>query len=564
MWTETNARRPARRVRSAWNRTGPAAVKRSRMSCTRASSSAGSARSISPPVERRTSETPVTMMLVATASAISLQCQRPVLSPGSDEQSRHAQIEPRGQQRHRDADADIAQRLRVQQAVDRRHADRHRGDQDQPALDPGREIIGLLVPVRVLLVRGRAAHCTMSSANTAATRLTTASAASESRPTEPVSAHAAVLSAIVARAAAIRQRQQPHQPPLRRRIVGRAGHADLWWQSVVRPCVTTVGLDGRCGMRYRRLGSTELNVSVVGLGTWQFSGEWGKPFTQPEVDALVGRARELGVNLIDTAECYGDHLAESLIGHAIAPDRERWIVATKFGHRFHADRMQQPGWDPVALRSDHWSPDDVVRQLEDSLRALGTEYVDIYQSHGGTDEQFAKPGLWEVLGEQVKAGKIRHLGISLNPDDGARAERARDAGAEVIQVAYNRLNRVAEERVLPAAAELGLGVLAREPLANGYLSGKYRPGRRITDPGDWRSSRDPQEAEAELKAVAQIEATEVPPGVPLARWALAWCLQHPAVSAVIPGSKNVEQLDGNVAAADLDLVPDEHPLAVPG
>lgn len=317
-------------------------------------------------------------------------------------------------------------------------------------------------------------------------------------------------------------------------------------------------------MRYRRLGSTGLEVSVIGLGTWQFSGEWGKRFTRAEVDALIGGARELGVNLIDTAECYGDHLAESLVGGAIAADREQWVVATKFGHRFHAERMRAEGWDPVALRSDHWSPDEVVRQLEDSLRALGTDYVDIYQSHGGSDEQFETPGLWEGLAEQVRAGKIRHLGISLDPDDGARCRRAPAVGAGVIQVTYNRLNRAAEKHVMPVAGELRLGVLAREPLANGYLSGKYRPGRPITQAGDWRSLEDRGEVEARLATVAEIQAREAPADVPLARWALAWCLQHPLVSAVIPGSKTIEQLEGNVAAAELDLVSDSHPLAATG
>jgi myo-inositol catabolism protein IolS len=315
-------------------------------------------------------------------------------------------------------------------------------------------------------------------------------------------------------------------------------------------------------MRYRRLGSAGLEVSVIGLGTWQFSGEWGKQFSQPEVDELIGRAGELGVNLIDTAECYGDHLAEARVGHAIAAGRERWVVATKFGHRFHADRMQEPGWDPVALRSDHWAPEDVVAQLEASLRALGTDYVDIYQSHGGSDEDFETPGLWEALREQVRAGKIRHLGISLDPHAGARARRAPDVGAQIVQVPYSRLQREAEEHVLAACAELGLGVLAREPLANGYLSGKYPPGTRITSPNDWRSHHDPREVEAKLEAVAQIQASEVPPGVPLAQWALTWSLRHPAVGAVIPGSKSIEQLESNVAAADLDLVCDAPPLAV--
>jgi aryl-alcohol dehydrogenase-like predicted oxidoreductase len=148
-------------------------------------------------------------------------------------------------------------------------------------------------------------------------------------------------------------------------------------------------------MRYRRLGATGLEVSVIGLGTWQLGGEWGKDFAQAEVDRLVGRAAELGVNLIDTAECYGDHRAEALIGRAIAADRERWLVATKFGHQFHADRMRQPGWDPGTVRSDQWSPTEVVAQLDASLRALGTDYVDIYQAHGGSDADVATPGLWE-------------------------------------------------------------------------------------------------------------------------------------------------------------------------
>jgi myo-inositol catabolism protein IolS len=240
------------------------------------------------------------------------------------------------------------------------------------------------------------------------------------------------------------------------------------------------------------------------------------------------------------------------------------VVATKFGHRFHAERMREAEWDPGTVRSDQWSPGEVVEQLDASLRALGTDYVDILQSHGGTAEHFATPGLWEALRDRVRAGKVRHLGISLDPGDRQRVQRAPDVAAEVVQVTYNRLNRGAEDEVLPTVARHGCGVLAREPLANGYLSGKYRPGSRITSPHDWRSFNDPQEVEAKLETVAQIEATEVPAGLPLARWALAWCLQHPAVGAVIPGSKTVEQLESNVAAGELDLVSDAHPLAVAG
>ena len=220
-------------------------------------------------------------------------------------------------------------------------------------------------------------------------------------------------------------------------------------------------------------------------------------------------------------------------------------METKFGHQFHADRASRPGADPGSARTDHWTPTEVVAQLEASLRALRTDCIDIYQSHGGSDAEFATPGLWEALSRQVLAGKIRFLGVSLDPADAARAARVPTVGAGVVQVTYNRLNRSAEDSVFPAAVDqrLGvraasrLGVRAREPLANGLLSGKYRPGSWITAAGDWRSSRSAADVGARLPEVEQIAATEVPAGVPLARWALAWCLQHPAVSAVIPGSK---------------------------
>src|SRR5262245_57744054 len=124
-------------------------------------------------------------------------------------------------------------------------------------------------------------------------------------------------------------------------------------------------------MKYRILGKTNLRVSVVGIGTWQFGGEWGKDFAQDEVNRMFDKARELGINFVDTAECYGDHLSESLIGDAIECDREEWIVATKFGHKFHSYQN----------RTDRCAPEDVAPTVEESLRALNTDYIDILQYH---------------------------------------------------------------------------------------------------------------------------------------------------------------------------------------
>jgi myo-inositol catabolism protein IolS len=302
-------------------------------------------------------------------------------------------------------------------------------------------------------------------------------------------------------------------------------------------------------MKYRSIGKTGLRASVVGIGTWQFGGEWGRAFSQHEVNGLLGRSKELGINLIDTAECYGDHLSETLVGEAIKEDREDWLVATKFGHRFHNNFE----------RTDHWSPSEVVDQLDASLKALRTDYVDLYQFHSGSDEAFNQMELWEVLNDQVKAGKIRHLGISIGSNDNLhQTSQASQVGAEVIQVVYNRLDRIPEERVFASCQEQNLGALARVPLASGYLSGKYGPGSVFDNKDDVRSRHDQEDRERKLEQVQQIQRDEVPAGVNMATWALAWCLQHPAVSCVIPGCKTVKQVEANARAADLDIVREDH------
>ena len=302
-------------------------------------------------------------------------------------------------------------------------------------------------------------------------------------------------------------------------------------------------------MQYRRLGKTELIVSVIGIGTWQFGGEWAKRFEQNEVDRMFDRARQLGLNLIDTAECYGDHESERLVGAAIQRDRDKWILATKFGHHFHG----------YMDRTTVYEPHDVRRQLEASLQALRTDYIDLYQFHSGNNEMFQTPGLWEMLAGQMKAGKVRHLGISVSPNDNLfQVDRASEVGAEAIQVVYNRLDRKPEQGLLQSCQRQDLGVLARVPLASGLLSGKYKPGTHFKE-GDVRSTHDPKRTEERLREVQRIAQSGVPPGVDMAQWALAWCLNHDAVACVIPGCKNVEQVEANAAAAE--LARKDHPLS---
>jgi len=288
-----------------------------------------------------------------------------------------------------------------------------------------------------------------------------------------------------------------------------------------------------------------MKVSVVGLGTWQLGGEWGKQFTTGEVKKIFDAARENGITLVDTAECYGDHLSEKLVGGAIKADRERWIIATKFGHRYIT---------PFE-RDQLWSPADVQAQLEASLSALAVDAIDLYQFHSGPNAVFENDALWTMLDKQKRAGKVRHLGISIGSsmsqeDQARQAQRAREVGAESLQVVYNRLQRGPEESIFPICGKDNLGVLARVPLASGFLSGKYGEGARF-GPDDFRSRKSGKELDAMAAEALRIKAEEVPEGVAMAAWALSWCLRNPSVTAVIPGSKSAEQVAQNAEAVKL-------------
>jgi aryl-alcohol dehydrogenase-like predicted oxidoreductase len=303
-------------------------------------------------------------------------------------------------------------------------------------------------------------------------------------------------------------------------------------------------------MKFRRLGKTNLRVSVIGMGTWQLGGEWGKDFSQPEVDRMFDAARQVQINLIDTAECYGDHTSEALIGNAVQRDRSNWIIATKFGHKFHGHLN----------RTDERTPTDALAQVEASLKALRTDYIDILQYHSVRESEFDNDDLSATLESLVKSGKVRHLGNSISKSGNApvQTDASTRRHVEVLQVIYNRLDRTPEEYVFSSAIRQDLGVLARIPLASGLLSGKYWPGARFA-PNDVRAGNDPKSLDEKLNEVQNIRRGEVPHGVDMAQWALAWCLVHPAVTAVIPGCKDEKQVRANAAAAD--LAPTDHPQA---
>ena len=167
-----------------------------------------------------------------------------------------------------------------------------------------------------------------------------------------------------------------------------------------------------------------------------------------------------------------------------------------------------------------------------------------------------------MLAEQKRQGKIRHLGISiLGKGSELQAREARQFGAEVLQVIYNRLDRRPEELYFPHALRDNLGIAARVPLASGLLSGKYGSGAVFKE-NDVRSTVDAEHMERDLIEVERLRSTEVPQGVPMSQWALAWCLQNPAVSTVIPGCKNPAQVRANASAVN-QLAAFPAPLSLP-
>ena len=218
-----------------------------------------------------------------------------------------------------------------------------------------------------------------------------------------------------------------------------------------------------------------------------------------------------------------------------------WIIATKFGHRFHS----------FMNRTDERDAADARQQLDDSLRALGTDRIDLYQFHSVRDREFFNPELRQFLEQAKSAGKIRHIGNSLAAalDPLPQAAASREAGVESLQVVYNRLERKPEQTVFPLAEQQNLGILARVPLASGYLSGKYKPGTTFTG-HEFRATQDPAKVQQMLAEVDQIAKTELPAGMDMATWALAWCLKNHAVTAVIPGCKSVQQVEANARAAE--------------
>ncbi|WP_440107695.1 aldo/keto reductase [Streptosporangium sp. H16] len=304
-------------------------------------------------------------------------------------------------------------------------------------------------------------------------------------------------------------------------------------------------------MQYRTLGRTGVQVSTLALGAMNF-GRIGRT-TQGEATAVVDAALEAGINLIDTADVYSQGESEEMVGKAIAGRRDDIVLATKAGMPMGEERNQRGG-------SRRW----LVTGLDDSLRRLGVDHVDLYQIHRWDPDTGDEETL-SALTDLQRAGKIRYFGSSTFP--AYRIVQAEWAAREnhlsryvTEQPSYSILQRGIEAHVLPVTEQYGLGVLAWSPLASGWLSGAIREGREITTS---RSAFMPERFDtaipanrARLDAVERLAAVADEAGLTMIQLALGFVTAHPAVTSAIIGPRTMDHLRSQLAAADTVLSAD--------
>ena len=303
-------------------------------------------------------------------------------------------------------------------------------------------------------------------------------------------------------------------------------------------------------MRYRTLGQTGLGVSEVGIGAFPLSGEWTRAdgsvqrwsgVTDAESIALIHRAEELGVNLIDTAEGYGNGHSEEVVGAALhGARRAKWIVATKVQPNRGQDRDTP---DPAAAK------ERIVSACEESLRRLGMETIDLYQLHA-IPHAWASGPVMEALAELRAAGKVRWYGVSTNNRTAIDALREHGP-VHVLQIGYNLLERAADE-LLHWSRQEEIGTLIRVPLAKGWLTGKYFDPSVTLPEEDVRYERFTRpEARAEMRKLPQLAFLGEGRGRTMVQAALRFVLDHPGVSCVIAGAKTRAQIHENTAASGI-------------
>ena len=308
-------------------------------------------------------------------------------------------------------------------------------------------------------------------------------------------------------------------------------------------------------MEERVLGRTERPVSVVGLGTWQIGGSWGEVSETAALEVLDA-AVEAGVTFFDTADVYGDGRSEQLIGRFLGDHPDLVVtVATKVGRR-------------AEQRPENYTLDNFRTWLDRSRRNLAVDRIDLVQLHCPPSEVYSRDEVYDALDTLVSDGVIAAYGVSVETTDEALTAISR-RGTATVQIILNAFRRKPLDDVLPSAAAAGVGIIARVPLASGLLSGRYTTATEFAendhrnfnrhgesfDVGETFSGVDYETGVAAAAEFSRLVAEHLGREVTPAQAALAWVVQQPGVTTVIPGARSPEQARANAAAGSLPALP---------
>jgi len=294
-------------------------------------------------------------------------------------------------------------------------------------------------------------------------------------------------------------------------------------------------------MNYRDLGKTGIKVSEIGFGCWAIGGNsYGQsygPTSDKESIESLNRAVDLGLNFFDTADVYGRGHSEELLGKALRGKRDRIVLAAKVG----ADFYQGAGFQT-------FTPDYIRFALEKSLARLKTDYIDVYQLHNPPLRLLNREELYAPLDDLKKEGKIRAWGVSIfTPVEGMTAISV--GKPDCLQVTYNIFSFKAEQQLFHRAFEVGCAIIAREPLANGFLTGKYDTHPQF-GAGDFRKNWPIEHMQARSEAARKLTFLNKGAERSLTQAAIKYVLSDRAVSTAIVGMKTVAQVEENLAASD--------------
>jgi len=289
----------------------------------------------------------------------------------------------------------------------------------------------------------------------------------------------------------------------------------------------------------RILGRTGLRVSEIGFGAWAIGGNahgnsYG-PTDDRESIATVQRAVDLGVNFFDTADTYGWGRSEEILGEALEGRRDAVFLATKVGGDFYHGGVRM-----------NFDPGYIAFALERSLKRLRTDHVDVYQLHNPPAEMMGDPSTYEVFDTLKAEHKIEHYGVSVHePMEAMLCLEA--VQPEVLQIPFSLFRQEWADDVLQAAAKANVGIIAREPLGNGFLAGKIQSGARFP-PGDIRHHWPPAMIDGRVAAAKRLSVL-TGPNRTSAQAALQFVLAFPEVSVAIPGAKTIPQVEENISAS---------------